>query len=60
MDRYKYAIGPHIKPALVRMKLKSLTPAHVRGFYREKLDAGFASATVHKIHAVLHKSLVKP
>ncbi len=37
-DRYKYAIGPHIKPALGRMKLKSLTPAHVRGFYREKLD----------------------
>ena len=57
LDRYKYAIGPHIKPALGRMKLKSLTPAHVRGFYREKLDTGLASATVHKIHAVLHKAL---
>jgi integrase len=57
LDRYKYAIGPHIKPALGRMKLKSLTPAHVRGFYREKLDAGLASATVHKIHAGLHKAL---
>jgi integrase len=57
LDRYKYAIRPHIKPALGRMKLKSLTPAHVRGFYREKLDAGLASATVHKIHAVLHKAL---
>jgi integrase len=56
-DRYKYAIGPHIKPALGRMKLKSLTPAHVRGFYREKLDAGLAPATVHKMHAVLHKAL---
>ena len=57
LDRYKYTIGPHIKPALGRMKLKSLTPAHVRGFYREKLDAGLAPATVHKMHAVLHKAL---
>ena len=56
-DRYKYTIGPHIKPALGRMKLKSLTPAHVRGFYRERLDAGLAPATVHKMHAVLHKAL---
>jgi hypothetical protein len=29
LDRYRYAIGPHIKPAVGRMKL---TPAHVRGF----------------------------
>ncbi len=56
-ERYEYAIGPHIKPALGCMKLKSLTPAHVRGFYREKLDAGLASATVHKMHVVLHKAL---
>ncbi len=56
-ERYEYAIRPHIKPALGRAKLKSLTPAHVRGFYREKLDAGLASATVHKMHIVLHKAL---
>ena len=29
LDRYRYAIGPHIKPAVGRMKL---TPAHVHGF----------------------------
>ena len=57
LDRYKYTIEPHIKPALGRMKLKSLTPAHVRGFYREKLDTGLAPAAVHKMHAVLHKAL---
>lgn len=61
-ERYEYAIRPHIKPALGRVKLKSLTPTHVRGFYREKLDGsegspGLASATVHKIHVVLHKAL---
>ncbi len=56
-ERYGYAIRPHIKPSLGRVMLKSLTPAHVRGFYREKLDVGLASATVHKMHVVLHKAL---
>lgn len=56
-ERYEYTIRPHIKPALGRLKLKNLTPAHVRGFYREKLDAGLAPATVHKMHVVLHKAL---
>ncbi len=39
------------------MRLKNLTPAHVRGFYRERLDAGLAPATVRKMHVVLHKAL---
>jgi integrase len=62
-ERYEYAIRPHIKPALGRVKLKSFTPAHVRGFYRAKLDGssdgspGLAPATVHKLHVVLHKAL---
>jgi integrase len=39
-----------------------LTPAHVRAFYRSKLDMadgspGLAPATVHKLHNVLHKAL---
>lgn len=50
-------VRPHLVPALGRVKLKSLTPAHVRGFYREKLDSGLSSATVHKMHVVLHKAL---
>jgi integrase len=29
-ERYEYAVRPHIKPTLGRIKLKSLTPAHVR------------------------------
>ena len=55
--RYQYAIGSHIKPALGRIKLKDLTPAHARWFYRERLDSGLAPATVHKLHVVLHKAL---
>jgi hypothetical protein len=33
------------------------TPAHVRGFYREKLDSGLSAATVRKMHSVLRKAL---
>jgi len=56
-ERYECAVRLHIQPALGRIKLKSLTPMHVRGFYREKLDSGLAPATVHKLHVVLHKAL---
>lgn len=56
-ERHKELVGLHIKPALGRIKLKDLNPAHARFFYRERLDSGLAPATVHKIHAVLHKAL---
>lgn len=56
-ERYGHAIEPHIKPALGHLKLKDLTPAHARWFYRERLDSGLAPATVHKLHVVLHKAL---
>jgi len=56
-ERYGYAIGPHIKPAIGRIKLKDLTAAQVRWFYRDRLDYGLAPATVQKLHAVLHKAL---
>jgi integrase len=56
-ERYGYAINPHITPALGRIKLKDLTPAQVRWFYRDRLDSGLAPATVHKLHVVLHKAL---
>ena len=39
-ERYEQIARVHIKPALGRIKLKALTPTHVRGLYREKLDAG--------------------
>ena len=47
----------HISPALGRIKLKALAPAHVQGFYRAKLDEGLASSSVHTIHSVLHTAL---
>jgi len=56
-ERNQTLVGLHIAPALGRLKLKSLTPAYVSWFYREKLDADFSAATVHKMHVVLHKAL---
>jgi integrase len=56
-ERYEQIARVHIKPALGRLKLKSLTPAHVRGLYRDKLDAGRAPRTVQYIHVTLQKAL---
>lgn len=56
-ERHEGIIRTHLKPALGRIKLKALTPAHVQGFYRDRLDSGLSPATVNKIHAILHKSL---
>ena len=54
---YGHMIRPHIVPGLGRLKLKNLTPAHVRAFYRDLLNSGLSPATVHKMHVVLHKAL---
>lgn len=56
-ERQEQIVRVNIKPALGRLKLKSLTPAHVRELYREKLDAGLAPGTVRCIHTVLGKAL---
>ncbi len=56
-ERYEQITRLHLKPALGRMKLKGITPAHVRGLYREKLDAGSSARTVRYVHTTLHKAL---
>jgi integrase len=56
-ERYEQITRLHLKPALGRVKLKALTPAHVRGLYREKLEAGSSARTVRYIHTTLHKAL---
>lgn len=47
----------HISPALGRIQLKHLTPAHVRGFYGAKARTNLSAATVKKMHVVLHRAL---
>ena len=41
-EGYAHVVERHIAPSLGRMKLRALTPAHVRGLYRERLDAGLS------------------
>jgi integrase len=55
--RYEQITRVHIVPALGHLKLKALSPAHLRGLYREKLDSGLAPRTVQYIHTTLHKAL---
>jgi integrase len=56
-ERYESIVRVHIKPAFGRLKLKSLTPNHVRALYRTKLDSGLAPRTVNYVHTTLHKAL---
>jgi integrase len=55
--QYESVVKRHLAPALGRLKLLSLTPAHVRAFYRKKLDSGLSPRTVQYIHVTLHKAL---
>ena len=59
VERHEINVRVHINPALGQVKLKSLTPAHVRALHREKLDGGSSPATVRKIHSTLHKALAQ-
>jgi integrase len=56
-ERYESIVRVHLIPAIGRIKLKTLTPAHVRSLYRAKLDAGLAPRSVLHIHRTLSKAL---
>jgi len=54
---YDAAVRLHITPSLGKIKVKNVTPTHLRTLYREKLDAGLSSRTVQYIHATLRRAL---
>ncbi|MEJ7816497.1 MAG: site-specific integrase [Rubrobacter sp.] len=56
-ERYESLVRVHIVPSIGRVKLKALTPAHLRRLYRERLDAGLAPRTVLHVHRTLSKAL---
>lgn len=58
-ERYESIVRMHIKPAIGRVKLKALTPAHARALYRQKLDSGLSPRSVNYIHVTLHKALTQ-
>ena len=47
----------YITPAVGRVRLKALSPAHVQGLYRGMQDRGLSARTVQYTHAVLHRAL---
>jgi integrase len=57
-ERYESLVRVHLVPAIGRVKLRALTPAHVRSLYREKLEGGgLAPRTVLHVHRTLSKAL---
>ncbi len=56
-ERYEQLSRVHIAPMIGKVELKKLTPAHVQGLYRAKLEEGLAERTVRYIHATLRKAL---
>jgi len=55
-ERYEQIARKHITLALGNVKLKDITPTHVRGVYKEKLQS-LSPRTVQYIHVTLHKAL---
>ncbi|CAA9407354.1 MAG: Integrase [uncultured Rubrobacteraceae bacterium] len=55
-ERYEQIARTHIIPMLGDVKLKGLSPTHVRGLYKEKLQT-LSLRTVQYIHVTLHKAL---
>jgi integrase len=56
-ERYEQIARLHIRPELGPLKLKAVTPAHIRGLYRNRLSSGLSPRTVQYIHVTLHKAL---
>ena len=56
-ERYESIVRVHLVPTIGRIKLKTLTPAHVRHLYRAKLDAGLTPRSVLHVHRTLSKAL---
>jgi len=54
---YERQVGRYIIPAIGRVRLEKLTPAHVQHLYREMQDRGLSARTVQYTHAVLHRAL---
>ena len=56
-EGYARQVRNHLVPTLGQIKLKALTPAHLRGLYREKTETGLSARTVGYIHATIHNAL---
>lgn len=55
--RYEALVRVHAIPALGRLPLVRLAPQHLQQLYADRLAAGSATASVHQLHAVIHRAL---
>ena len=56
-ESYAREVRKHIIPGLGRIKLGSLSPAHLQSYYSSKCDSVLAPRTVHYHHTLLHQAL---
>jgi integrase len=56
--RYGELCRVHLIPAIGRLRLGRLQPAHLQALYAERLAAGSSPTTIHHVHMVLHRALV--
>ncbi len=54
---YERMVRNHLVPTLGRIRLKALTPSHLRSLYREKTQAALSARTVGYVHATIHNAL---
>ena len=57
--RYAGIVARHVNPELGHLPLRRIVPADIQRLCDGALEQGFAPATVHLIHAVIHKSLAQ-
>lgn len=56
-ERYESIVRVHLAPALGRIPLTQLKPAHIQKLYASGLDKGLSPRSVRYHHVVLHKAL---
>lgn len=54
---YRGYVSQWIEPALGRIRLRDLTPDHIRALHRTMRDAGKSDATVRQAHMILQRAL---
>lgn len=58
LDSYERACNIHIKPALGKVKLTSLSAPQIQAFYNALLtEKGLSPKTVKNVHGILHRAL---
>ena len=57
LDSYRSSCNVHIKPALGKIRLTSLTTLQIQRFYNRLLEQEISPKTIKNINGVLHKAL---